>query len=163
MRTEGYTSARRSVVSPTVKTATTSPFNPWTIGRIMECTQSKIERMEQREPELRRYLLVHKVLQSVHADVDVVSVPATQQADPEPMRSDPTTQDCTPLMTEASPTSPPPRKRRASHTLRRRRRLAPSSEKLSSRPFKKRRMKRLLGDAGTFAATSNSIVPSCGA
>merc|ERR1712137_708442 len=42
--------------------------SPWTVGRIIRCTKSKIERMEAHEPGLRRYLLVHKFMASVDSD-----------------------------------------------------------------------------------------------
>eukprot|EP00037_Helgoeca_nana_P032188 m.412612 g.412612 ORF g.412612 m.412612 type:complete len:184 (-) comp28894_c0_seq1:199-750(-) len=140
---------------------------PWTVSKILRCTQSKLEHMEEHEPGLRRFVLVHKFMASVDVDGDPDSVTVSPAGDVMPLGADPATES-TPLMTEADhrpPRAASPAVHRGEHPLRRRRRLSTSgsrpstaastTEKMSDRPIKKRRLKRLLGDAGCFAAASS--------
>lgn len=134
------------------------PF--WTVGKVLACTRNKIERMEQREPELRRFLLVHKFMASVDTRVDPDAV-AVDHSGCARVISPPSYGACAGGEHEG-PTSPPPPAmasrpsppKRACHPLRRRRRLATSGanpmlvpstiDPMSSRPFKKRRHNRVI-------------------
>jgi len=149
---------------PSVGGMAGSAMPVWTVGKVLACTRNKIERMEQREPELRRFLLVHKFMASVDTRVD----PDAVAVDPAGCARAicPPTHGASAGEQSQSPTSPPPpaeasrpaSPKRASHPLRRRRRLAvaggnpmlvPSTvDPMSSRPFKKRRHNRsVLTDA----------------
>jgi len=141
---------------------------PWTVGKIIECTQSKIERMEHHEPSLRRFLLVHKFMASVDPGVDADALTVDPAGQVRPLSAAPTPPDAAPLMTEASPVPrraagrPPARsvgplgRRRRSGTSSGRPQLVAPVKRLSSHPIKKRRLKRLLGDAGCFAAAGGA-------
>eukprot|EP00035_Acanthoeca_spectabilis_P022497 m.444090 g.444090 ORF g.444090 m.444090 type:complete len:182 (-) comp19046_c0_seq1:107-652(-) len=162
VRTQGH--AGKSIARESAREA------PWTLGRILQCTRAKIERMEEREPPLRRFVLVHKLMSSVEDDLDPDTLAVGPGGQVQPLAVD-MSGDTAPLMTEAA-RAPRPGcsvivKRSGGHSLRRRRRLATSvsrpnivsssSEVLSNRPIKKRRLKRLLGDAGCFAAATATI------
>jgi len=129
--------------------------SPWTVGRIIRCTKSKIERMEAHEPGLRRYLLVHKFMASVDSDID-----------PEAVAVDPVGQvrslyASSETGASVEPSASASRKELVCQTAGRRRRYSTTvrppddpSDPISSKPFKKRKLKRLLGDAGCFAAST---------
>jgi hypothetical protein len=172
---------------------------PWTVGRIIRCTKHKINRMEEREPSLRRFLLVHKVMASIDdsGDADAIALdpagrvrpPAAAAAIDAPVvvsaSSTPLTCDdmdfdfdaeqCRQPLEESLPTvscvssgapaAPHRRRRLATAGARPIRKPAgtSSAEKVianSNRPIKKRRFKRLLGDAGCFAAAAAAV--ACG-
>lgn len=50
--------------------------SPWTVDRVVECTREKIVQMEDKEPSLCRFLLVHKFLQSVDCESPTADMPA---------------------------------------------------------------------------------------
>lgn len=142
----------------------------WTVGRLRQCTERKIDDMERKEVGLRRFLLVQSCLQAVlneplEQQVDTIGGSEERGLEDNDMLLAPV--PSAPLLDtatiKASCRSAPPRRRpsvhcRPSQTAKRQHGNLVQKEQapLDCRPPKKRRIKRLLKDSGRPATLGAS-------